>query len=124
MKSAQQVRAEREELGHAYERFIDLLSKASYENGDHPVISMITKHWNRGTGTFCVQVFLVIRETGEIVDISTEVAWIIGCRYGRANRGVLITAIGMDCHHAILHSLSLRMRGQTGMKHEFTQRSL
>jgi hypothetical protein len=102
----------RQEFDHAVLRVGSLLFKTAHESGDHPVLNMISKHWNRGSGTHTVQILVVIRKTGELVDISTEVATILGLRYSQMRRGVLIRAINTNAHHHIATSLAVALYGQ------------
>lgn len=108
---AQREEAARE-FDHAVLRVGSLLLKTSYENGDKPVLNMVSKNWRIESGTHTVQIFVTIRKTGELVDISTEVATILGLRYSQKHRGVMIQAIGTNAHHHLTNSLAVALYGQ------------
>lgn len=100
------------EFNHAVSRVGSLLLRTTHESGDQPVLNMVTKNWDRGSGTHTVQILVVLREGGELVDISTEVATILDLRYSQTRRGVLIQAIGTNAHHHLTYGLAIALYGQ------------
>lgn len=105
-KSKADREREREEFDHAVLRVGGLLIKSfPEENGQRDMLNMVTKNWDRRSSTFAVQILVVTLIDGVVVDISTEVATILGLRYSQRHRGVLIQAVGTNAHHHLTDSL-------------------
>lgn len=112
-KSKADREREREEFDHAVLRVGGLLIRAfPEEDGQRGMLNMITKNWNRDSGTFAVQILIVTLIDGVVVDISTEVATILGLRYSQRHRGVLIQAIGTNALHHLTDSLERALYGR------------
>lgn len=112
-KTIAQRRKDREEFEHAVTRVGSLLLRAPRTTRNQPIMNMFTKNWNRDSGTFTIQVLVVIKESGDLVDISTEVATILQLRYSQKRRGVMIQSIGTNAHHLIAVNLAAALYGRT-----------
>lgn len=121
-KSKADREREREEFDHAVLRVGKLLIRAfPEENGQRGMLNMVTKNWDRRSSTFAVQILVVTLIDGVVVDISTEVATILGLRYSQRHRGVLIQAVGTNAHHHLTDSLERALYGHSD---RLTYRSL
>lgn len=126
-KSIADRRREREEFEHAVLRVGGLLLTRAFRESDgkcRPVLTMITRYWNRDSGTKYIQVLIVIAETGEIVDISGEVSTIIGYRYSDVRRGLMFNGAGVNVHHHVTDRLSGILYGPGRADERLTFRSL
>lgn len=106
-----QQRLDAQEREHAFQRVRGLLALAAVDDAGTPVLSMIIKHHYRETGGYAVQVLVVTMPSGSIIDISSEVAQIIGERYSRTHRGLMIVSIGEDIRNRVMASLAAMLYG-------------
>lgn len=96
-------------LDHAYRRVNELLAEASTTESDQPILHMITK--NRRSATLAIQVFVIVMPSVTCVDISCEIAEIMGLKYSQAHRGVLINSLGSNAHWEITYRLGHKIYG-------------
>lgn len=108
MSIEKQIQA-REELKNAFERINGVLKEAARGNNGRPELNLIYK--GRGTSSSTIQVLVVLMPSGEIADISTEVALLLGWRYSQVHRGVIVTGVGTDPRHHLRHTLACRLYG-------------
>lgn len=123
----EQRRQKKADFEHAVLRVGSLLLTRAFRESDgrcRPVLTMITRHWDRGSGTRYIQVLIVIAETGEIVDISSEVATIIDYRYSDARRGLMFNGGGVNVHQHVADRLSDVLYGSGRTDDRLTLRSL
>jgi hypothetical protein len=97
------------ELDHAYRRVRELLAVTSSTESGQPILHMITK--NRRSATLAIQVFVIITPSVTCVDISYEVAGILGLKYSHTHRGALINCLGSNAHWEITYRLGHKVYG-------------
>jgi hypothetical protein len=123
-KSLAERQRQQAEIDHAVLRVGGLLMETAREEGEGPILHMITKSWNRTSGTCAVQILIVIAESGTLVDISTEVATILELRYSPTHRGVVVQAVGTNVHHHLTYSLACHLYGVKGALDRLAYRSV
>lgn len=108
-KSRTEQDQERKDREYAFARVRDVLASASRTETDQPILHMITVY--RKSATIAVRVFVIMLPSVTCVDITSEVATILGKRYSQAHRGMFISGVGVNLHHHVTHSLAHALYG-------------
>lgn len=90
-------------------RVRELLAVASTTESGQPILHMITTF--RKSANLVVRVFVITMPNIVCVDISTEVAQILGVRYSQAHRGVPVNTLYDNAHVKIMNALGHAVYG-------------